>query len=98
MGKTGPDATARIAARALSRQASRRVVHGAVLNLPETALWHTAAGSEADLQSRKSPVHRIALMMVWLTIFSGFFVVFEPAPFDAFLIGLILLLDRKSVV
>ena len=40
----------------------------------------------------KSGVHILSLMAVWLTIFSGFFVAFEPAPVDALLIGLVVLL------
>lgn len=40
----------------------------------------------------KSAAHRIALALVWLAIFSGFFVVREPAPVDALMIGLTVLL------
>lgn len=40
----------------------------------------------------KSAAHRIALGLVWLAVFSGFFVIREPAPVDALMIGLIVLL------
>ncbi|MFM9942716.1 MAG: O-antigen ligase family protein [Hyphomicrobiaceae bacterium] len=40
----------------------------------------------------RSVAHVVSLALVWLTIFSGFFVVTEPAPFDALMLGLIVLL------
>lgn len=40
----------------------------------------------------KSAVHRIALALVWLTVASSFFVISEPAPFDALTCGLLILL------
>ena len=49
-------------------------------------------------EARKSEVHRLALMLVSLTIFSGFFVAFEPAPFDAMMIGLTVLLPCIGLV
>ena len=48
--------------------------------------------------ARKSGVHRLALILVSLTIFSGFFVAFEPAPFDAMMIGLTVLLPCVGLV
>ena len=41
---------------------------------------------------RMSAVHRLALLFVSLTVFSGFFVVFEPAPYDALMVALMFLL------
>ncbi len=40
----------------------------------------------------KSPVHRLALVFVWLAVASSFLVFSEPAPFDALTIGLLVLL------
>lgn len=40
----------------------------------------------------KSAVHQMSLLFVWLAIFSSFFVVREPAPVDALMMGLIVLL------
>ena len=71
----GPDATARIASRALSQGTTPpgRRVHGTRLPV------------DTMPPPRKSAVHTLALGLVWLTMFSGFFVAFEPAPFDALL-------------
>ncbi len=81
MSRIGPDESARIASRALAQRttAGRRI--------PRAPF-----AVETTAPPRKSAVHRIALFFVWLTMFSGFFVTFEPAPFDALLIGLIVLL------
>ena len=40
----------------------------------------------------RSAVHSASLFLVWLAVFAGFFVAFEPAPADALMLGLIVLL------
>lgn len=40
----------------------------------------------------RSAAHLVSLALVWLTIFSGFLVITEPAPIDILLMGLVVLL------
>lgn len=84
----GPDETARIASHALWQRTTPpgRRVHGARLVI------------ETVPPERKSAVHTMALALVWLTMFSGFFVAFEPAPFDALLVGLVVLLPVVGLI
>lgn len=84
----GPEETARIASHALWQRTTPpgRRVHGARLVI------------ETVPPERKSAVHTMALALVWLTMFSGFFVAFEPAPFDALLVGLVVLLPVVGLI
>lgn len=47
---------------------------------------------EPAVGPRRGIVHSLALALVWLAIFTSGFVAFEPAPTDALMIGLIVLL------
>ncbi len=46
----------------------------------------------SDLAPPRSAVHTLALGLVWLAVFLGAFVATEPAPVDAMMIGLVVLL------
>jgi len=75
-----PNETARIAASALPMLPHTRqgVVPAPVSFVPDTAA--------------RGLVHRLVLAFVWLTFFAGFFVVREPAPFDALMTILVVVL------
>ena len=90
MKKFEPGETARIANAALARRTQRRVVHGAPAGLLLPPGMQSAP-------RRMSAVHRLALLFVSLTVFSGFFVVFEPAPYDALMVGLMVLLPAVGL-
>lgn len=90
MSRFEPSETARIASGVMARRLRQRIVHSAPLELAGPAF------SEPDVRPRGA-VHRLALLFVSLTIFSGFFVVFEPAPYDALMMGLMVLLPAMGL-
>ncbi len=90
MSRFEPTETARIASGVMARRMRQRVVHGASFALSGPAF------TQPDVVPRGA-VHRLALFLVSLTIFSGFFVVFEPAPYDAFMMGLMVLLPTMGL-
>ena len=96
-----PTDAARIADHMLRRTERRPALaaaHAAAFGrqVGQPALAFAGSGSGA-VAGRKSAAHRIALALVWLAVFSGFFVVFEPAPFDAMMMGLLFLLPAVGL-
>ncbi len=90
MSRFEPSETARIATAVMARRMRQRVVHGASLALTGPAFRQPA-------ERPIGAIHKLALFFVSLTIFSGFFVVFEPAPYDALMIGLMVLLPTMGL-
>ena len=88
MSRIETNQRARMAADAMAAAASGGMAHRSARGVP----------AAAAPPARKSAVHRLALMFVSLTIFSGFFVAFEPAPFDALMIVLTVLLPCIGLV
>ena len=54
--------------------------------------------ADLAIRPRKSVVHYLTLVLVWLTMASSAVVYSEPAPFDALMMGLILLLPIIGLV
>ncbi|MEZ5910476.1 MAG: O-antigen ligase family protein [Hyphomicrobiaceae bacterium] len=58
----------------------------------------SAAQLERDGEAPRSLTHRLSLGLVWLAIASGAVVFTEPAPIDALLMGLVVLLPTVGLV
>jgi O-antigen ligase len=65
---------------------------------PGIALAPTIARFDIGRATGKSPAHKIALALVWLTIAISSIVLKEPAPVDAMTIGLMVLLPVIGLV
>ena len=91
MRTSTPESLVRIIARDGQRLASQNRAHGA------STLWpvlHPALRKPKP----KSAMHWLSLMFVWLAVFSSCFVATEPAPVDALMLGLIVLLPVVGLV
>lgn len=68
------------------------------MSSPATASASTLARFDLRSGIRESAAHRIALVLVWLTIAASSIVFTEPAPVDALTIGLMILLPVVGLV
>ncbi|HEX4894405.1 MAG TPA: O-antigen ligase family protein [Hyphomicrobiaceae bacterium] len=93
MSQAGTRSAAAKAATALARltSARRALIHPA----PAPALG--PSDDQSELPRRKSAVHVLSLLLVWLTIASGAYVAIEPAPVDLLTVGLIVLLPAVGL-